>query len=341
MSKRLIDILYFIAMGVAGTYSVALLIGAFTSARAETLEMATSYTDDSFQTKNIALFAEDLANLTEGQLNIKLHTAGSKYKLSQIENAVIMRDQTKIDLGEILLSASDQIPLSAADAIPFVARGYEDARRLYGYQKQILDASLQDMGLRLLFAVPWPPQGLYTQTPIKTWRDLRGTKMRYYNEWTRKIAIHAKADAVDVANADINAALKSGAMNAMITSPASGVTSKAWEHLRYFYPINAWVPKNIVFISEVKFQSMSDQVRKSIMTASMIAEERGWQMSIDAFHDSMKTLKANGMTIGDVSYDLDDELTKLGDRFAAQWVRKEGNAANDIFLPYFTEALRQ
>jgi TRAP-type C4-dicarboxylate transport system substrate-binding protein len=48
----------------------------------------------------------------------------------------------------------------------------------------------------------------------------------------------------------VTQALATGVVESFIASAAVGVDLKVWEHLRYFYEISPYVPRNTVFANE-------------------------------------------------------------------------------------------
>ena len=91
-------------------------------------DLPTGYGVSTFQTQNVQQFADDVARATGGKLKIVLHPAGSLFKANEIKRAV----QTgQVQIGEFILSgASNEHPLFGVDSIPFLATGYDDAKRL-------------------------------------------------------------------------------------------------------------------------------------------------------------------------------------------------------------------
>ena len=72
------------------------------------------------------------------------------------------------------------------DNLPFFATGFDNAQKLYNAQKPVLEKKLQGRGLKLLYSVPWPGQGIYTKNPLKSVDDLKGTKFRTYSPQTAR-----------------------------------------------------------------------------------------------------------------------------------------------------------
>ena len=51
-----------------------------------------------------------------------------------------------------------------------------------------MEKYLGNQNMRVLFAVPWPPQGIYVNKEISSVADMRGIKWRAYSPATGKIA---------------------------------------------------------------------------------------------------------------------------------------------------------
>ena len=312
---------------------LALLLAA-ASAQAETQwQLATGYRAESFHTQNIAWFAAEVERTTAGALRIEVRPNNTLFKLADIREAV----QTgKVQAGETIMSSLvEAIPIAGADAIPFVVGNYADARRLWDLQRPLIDKHFAARGLKALYAVPWPPQGLYTVAPVRSAADFKGTRMRTYNQATVRIAEMLGATPVDVPMVDVKRALATGQLDSMITSTVTGVENQVWSQFRHYYEINAWFPKNIVFVNLQAFDALQPAVRQAVLGAAGEAELRGWAMSQDEAAGSTRKLKAEGMQVDRIPAAFDAELKRLGERFSREWVRSVGNEANHIFVPYY------
>ena len=83
----------------------------------------------------------------------------------------------------------------------------------------------------LLYAVPWPPQGIYAKKEINTVDDMKGLKWRAYNVGTARIGELVGAQAVTIQAAELPQALATGVVNSFMSSGATGYDSKVWEIL--------------------------------------------------------------------------------------------------------------
>jgi len=307
---------------------------AATVAHAQTSwKMATGYRVESFHTENIAQFAREVTAATKGQLAIELAPNGSLFKLGEIPKAV---EEGKVQAGEtIMTSMVKDIPIAGADSIPFVVGSYARAQRLWVLQRPGMEREFGQRGLKILYAVPWPPQGLFTTRPVKTQNDFRNIKMRTYNQTTVRLAEMLGATSVDVAMADVGKAVNEGRMDAMITSAVTGVENKVWGPIKHYYEINAWFPKNVVFVNTKTFEALAPDVRLAVLKAAAAAEGRGWVASEAIAQSATRELQVNGIKVDRISSELESDLKRIGERFSREWVRSVGHAASDIFVPYY------
>lgn len=294
-------------------------------------KLATGYRAESFHGQNLSQFAKEL---TAAGLKVDLAANNSLFKLAEIAGAV---QEGKVELGEtIMTSLVKDMPLAGADSVPFIVRSYGDAKRLWKHQRPLIEKKFAAVGLKPLFAVPWPPQGLYTQKPINRAADLKGSKMRTYNSTTQRIAQLLGATPVDVPMVQVGQALADGKIDCMITSAVTGVENQVWDHVKNYYEINAWFPKNITFANAKAFEGLPPDQQKALLAASAAAETRGWAASEKAAADSVEELRKKGMKIERVSSEFLSDIKRMGERFSLEWVREVGNEANDIFIPYYT-----
>jgi TRAP-type C4-dicarboxylate transport system substrate-binding protein len=118
--------------------------------------------------------------------------------------------------------------------------------------------------------------------------------MRTYNQSTTRIAEMLGATPVDVPMVGVNKALASGKMDNMITSAVTGVENQVWGQIKHYYEINAWFPKNIVFVNLKALTALKPAEQKAVTDAAQEAEKRGWAMSQAAAAASTAELKAKG-----------------------------------------------
>ena len=295
-------------------------------------DLPTGYATGSFQTENVQAFANDVDKATAGKLKITLHANASLYKANEIKRAV-QTGQTPA--GEFLLSgAANENPLYGVDSIPFLATNYADSRKLYNASKPALEKLLAGQGMKLMFSVPWPGQSLYSVKEIKGPEDLKGTKMRAYNPATTRIAQMLKAQPTTIQLAELGQALATGTVENFLTSSASGVENKLFEQTKFFYPVNAWLPRNATIVSQKAFDALDKPTQEAVLKAAAAAEARGWAMSEQKDAEFVKELAAKGMKIAAPSDALRKELLVIGDSMTTDWLKTAGAEGQAIVDAY-------
>jgi TRAP-type C4-dicarboxylate transport system substrate-binding protein len=313
--------------------ALAAAAAAFGAAHAQTKwDMPTPYSDGEFHTRNVRAFAEDVKQATGGKLDINVHSNGSLIKHPDILRAV---STGQVSIAEFLLGQfSNEDPVFAADNVPFVAPGYDAAFKFYQAQKPVLEKKLQGRGMRLLYAVAWPGQGIYTRDPLKSVSDLKGTKMRTYSPLTARLAELLGASPVVVQVPEVPQMFATGAMQAMVTSSATGTATKAWEFVKNYTKTNAWNPKNVVVVNERAFNRLPKEEQNAITKAAASAEPRGWEMSKAREKEGDETLVKNGVSVSEPTAELKAALAKIGEQMAAEWEKSAGADGQAILKAY-------
>jgi TRAP-type transport system periplasmic protein len=312
---------------------IALAAFAAFSAHAQTKwDMPTPYSEGEFHTRNIKTFAEEVKKATNGGLDITVHSNGSLIKHPDILRAV---STGQVSIGEILLGQfGNEDPIFAADNVPFVAPGYDAAWKFYQAQKPFLEKKLQGRGAKLLYAVAWPGQGLYTKDPVKTVADLKGLKMRTYSPLTARLAELLGASPTVVQVPEVPQMFATGAMHAMVTSSATGTTTKAWEFVKNYYKTNAWNPKDVVIVNQRAFARLPKNQQDALLKAAAAAEPRGWEMSKAREREGDETLVKNGVAVSEPSAELKAALSKIGEQMAGEWSKSAGADGQALLKAY-------
>ena len=295
-------------------------------------DMPTPYAATNFHTENIAQFATEVEKATGGKLKIQVHANASLFKAPEIKRAV---QGGQAQVGEILLSGySNEDPIFGADSVPFLATSYADSAKLWKIQKKYIEERFAKQGMVVLFSVPWPPQGIYSTKPLNAIADMKGLKMRAYNPATSRIAELAGAQPVTIQAAELAQAMATGAVNANITSGATGYDTKAWEVVKNYYDTQAWLPKNLVFANRKAFDALDKATQEAVVKAAAAAETRGWKVSEEKTAFYLAELKKNGMNVQPPSAQLKTDFQKIGAQMTEEWLKTagaDGKAIVDAF----------
>lgn len=301
-----------LALGVAaGTLALA-----STGSVAQTKwNLPAAYPADNPHSENLALFAKDVEAATGGKLSITVHASASLFKAPEIKRAV----QTgQAQMGEVLMSIHEnEDPVYGIDVVPFLATSFADARKLYAASKSAVEKKLDSQGVKLLFMVPWAPQGVYAKKDINSVEDMRGLKWRSYNVGTTRLGELLGMQSVTIQAAELPQALATGVVNSFMSSGGTGYDSKVWESLTHFYDVQAWIPKNATFVNKAAFNGLDKATQDAILKASATAEERGWKMWEEKSGWYLDQLKAKGMKVQAPSTELATGFKKAGDTLTA------------------------
>ncbi|MEM1076359.1 MAG: TRAP transporter substrate-binding protein [Pseudomonadota bacterium] len=318
---------------IAGTATAALGLGAATSGMAaDKWDMPMAYSASNFHSENGVAFAECVAAGTSGEITIEVHPGGSLFAGADIKRAI----QTgQVQIGERLLSGhQNESAIFGFDSIPFLAPSFDDSEKLYAAAKPKIEALLDEQNLELLYAVPWPPQGLYFKKEVNSVADMEGIKFRSYNNTTSRLAELTGMLPVTVEAAEISQAFATGVAESMVSSGATGYDRKVWESLTHFYEVDAWLPRNYVMVNQDVWADVSDANKDAILSCAAEAEARGLEASKAYTQFTMDGLAEGGMAVQPAGDALMGELRDIGEVMTAEWLEAagdEGAALVDAF----------
>ncbi|MBX3634155.1 MAG: TRAP transporter substrate-binding protein [Rubrivivax sp.] len=293
------------------------------SAQAQTRwDLPAAYPATNFHSVNLQQFADDVDKATGGKLKITVHPNASLFKAPEIKRAV---QGGQAQIGEILLvNFQNEWQVFGADGLPFLADSYDAAAKLWRAQKPMVDKKLAEQGMMVLYAVPWPPQGIYVKKPINSAADLKGVKWRAYSPATARIAELVGAQPVTVQAAELSQAMATGVVESYMSSGSTGFDTKTFEHIKYWYDTQAWLPKNAVIVNKRAFDALDKATQDALVAAAAAAETRGIEASKRTNTDSLDKLRANGMQILPPSPQLKADMQKVGEVMLKEWLEKAG-----------------
>ena len=310
-----------------------LVSGLAFSAGAQTKwDLPTAYPANNFHTENIAQFVKDVDAATGGKLKIQVHDNASLFKAPEIKRAV---QGGQAQAGEFLMvNFQNEWPVWGLDGIPFLATSYDQSMKLYQASKPVVQKKLAEQGMVLLYAVAWPPQGIFSKKQVASAADMKGIKWRAYSPATARIGELVGAQPVTVQQAELSQAMATGVVESYMSSGSTGYDTKTYEHLKFFADTQAWLPKNAVVANKKAFDALDQATRDGLLKAAAEAEKRGWATSEKKTGEYLDLLKKNGMTVYPPSAQLKGDMQKVGDTMLKEWLDKagpEGKAVVDAY----------
>ncbi len=302
------------------------------AALAEKWDMPMAYAATNFHSEVGANFAQCVTESTGGNLEIVTHPSGSLFSGNEIKRAV----QTgQANIGERLMSAHEnENPLYGVDSIPFLVSSFDEHEKLWEIAGPKVAEALAEDNLHYLYSVPWPPQGLYFKKPVEAVADMQGIKFRSYSTATARMAELTGMLPVQVEAAELSQALATGVAESFISSGATGYDRKVWEHLTHFYEVDAWLPRNAVFVNMDAWNGLDDATKTVMTDCAAAAKGEGLARSKDYTEFTLNGLKEGGMTVGRAGDALVEELKAIGATMTEEWLAVAGDEGKAIVDAY-------
>ena len=289
----------------------------------EKWDMPMAYSASNFHSENGVKFAECVTAGTNGAIEITVHPGGSLFAGADIKRAI----QTgQVQIGERLLSGhQNESALFGFDSIPFLAPSFDDSAKLFKAAAPKIEAVLDEQNLVMLYAVPWPPQGLYFKKEVNSVADMAGVKFRSYNNATSRLAELTGMLPVTIEAAEISQAFATGVAESMISSGATGYDRKVWESLTHFYEVDAWLPYNYVMVNKDVWNGVSADNQGVIQGCADAAGAAGLEASKAYTQFTMDGLRDGGMTVGPAGDELMSGLREVGVTMTSEWLEAAGD----------------
>lgn len=311
---------------------MALTFSAVPADAAEEWNLASRLPAKVFHEVNLAQFVTEVTEATGGELKITVHNAASLFKHPEIKPAV---QTEQVEMGTLQLSSfANEDELYNFASIPFMATTYDEVRLLWKVARPYIEKRLMKNGIRVLYAVPWPPQAFYATKKLNTVDDLKNVKFRTYNRIGSHIAELLGAQPVLVKASEVPQAFATGMVSAMVTSSAFGASIQAWDFVEYYNDTRAWLGLDELVVNEGAFQRLSPKVQKAVLDAAARAEQRGWKMSEEANETAKEELVKNGMTIVTPSDAFMNAARKAAAPMVDEWIAAAGADAKAIVDEY-------
>jgi len=304
--------------------SAALMVPSVARANAQ-LRAASYYGESNFQGRNFRTFVNEVLSESPDPVSIDMHFSGSLVKLPDMKTAI---RTNQIMFGDLLLSAfGNEDFVFGLDAVPFLANTTEQAASLWAAQKPVLQDRLAQEGLRLVYASPWPLQGVLSKEPLESLADFENKSWRSSSPQVGRLGRALGANAVNIDFGEIPTAVATGALDLFMTSAATAVDIAAWDFFNVFTEIGGMRTKTAVLMNLDTFQALPSGLQEVILEAGNNAEARGWKQSDEVHASTVKTLRDNGMAVNEPSEVLAAQLRQIGDELVAEWADEVGEGA--------------
>jgi len=213
-----------------------------------------------------------------------------------------------------------------------LATDYEIARKITASYRDAFNARLeQRYNAKLLGLWPFGPQVLFCKPEIKGLADLKGKKVRVYDQSLAKFIERLGGVPVTISFGETQQALSLGVVECAITGPSSA-NSAGWpEVTNYFMPIGFQIAFNAYAISQNTWKKFDAQQQQTLLAAFKKSEDDIWAYSKELFDDAVRCNVGQDPCTTVKKYNMKLVTVSEGDR---QLVRE---AIGSVSLPAFSE----
>jgi TRAP-type C4-dicarboxylate transport system substrate-binding protein len=296
------------------------------------MRFATPYPETNYVGRNNRQFVDDLRDASGGEVQAQLYPNASLLPLPQIKRGV----QTgQIQIGEVLLNAyGNEDPFLEVDGIARLVHNWEEARRLARLSRPFIEARLQRQGMTMLYQIPWPPTGFFSNMPLNNVDALRGTRMRTYSASSNRFAALVGATPALVQIPEVPQAFATNVINLLITSAAAAVDLQVWDFAKIFTPVDFAFNCNGVFMSRRALDALSAAQQQAVREQAARAEARGWDWAAEATRTQSLALAQHGMEVSPPSPELLAGMSDVSQRLTEEWLTRAGADGRELLQQF-------
>ncbi|WP_172328144.1 TRAP transporter substrate-binding protein [Mangrovicoccus sp. HB161399] len=285
-----------------------LAVAAAAPALAETdWDMSVVWPEGNFHTQNAMAFAEKVKEVTDGEVNITVHSGGA-LGIKGPEGMAAVRDGI-VPIADILMSQQvGENPALGVETLPFLAPTSQDLALLHKFYRPLIEKIAGEMNQKLLYMTPWPGQAVYSPEPVNTLADLSGLKIRVVDANGHDFFEALGAAPVQMPWGEVIPSLAAGTIEGVTTSSSSGVDGAFWEFMDNMSTFNWQASSNIVTVNLDAWNDLSDGDQKAIEDAAAGLEGQFWLNSRAEDAKKIAILEEHGMSVTAPSAELKAEL---------------------------------
>lgn len=296
------------------------------------LELRAAASPDSFQIRNLEQFAADVRRATRGALTFSITPDPKPFASRAIRAAIA---QGEVALGAVMLSEIDEMgSIFEIDALPFLVANYFDAKRLWDTSRSVIEPTLLDEGVRLIFVVPSPPHGLLVNRIIFSSEDLNGIRLFSDSRIGQRFAEVSGATPVPPSNRSLSDLVKSKQVDAIVSSMTESIEDDVLEEAEFYYYFPIALPKIAVIANANFLQQLSEESRIAVFNLAVKARNRGWNMSVAEENQKFDMLSQRGVKLLEPTPELVNALLISAREETITWARLAGSEAGNILNLY-------
>ena len=314
-------------MAAPGHYQIA-------RAQVVTWGMANEYPATSIQGEADARFAREVTRRSGGRIEIAhQYDASSGFRSKEMVDAIGRGD---LRIGNTYMGALGGLdPVFLLPSLPFLATTPEQGQALAAVARPAYERALARYNQILLFQSPWPAAGIWANRPVDSVEALRGLRVRTADANGVLAFRAAGAVPVVVSFADALPQLRSGQLDAVLSSGDGGAGERLMETLRHFTAIEYAVTMSMVTINADAWRALDPARQQAVREAAEETEARQWEVMRTRVAANYAQMRAAGITLTtELSSDYRRALRAAGQVAVDDWLRQMGPAGARILDAY-------
>ncbi|MEF7617274.1 TRAP transporter substrate-binding protein [Aquincola sp. MAHUQ-54] len=188
-----------------------------------------------------------------------------------------------------LAQVSRDEPFFLGPDVVGLSTDYDTARKVVDAYREAFDKRLQERhGGKLLGIYPFGPQVLFCKVPVGGLADLKGKKVRVYDQSLAKFIEKLGGIPVTIPFGETQQALERGVTDCAITGPSSANSAGWTEVTTHFMPIGFQIALNAYAINLSKWNAMTPDQRSKLAEAFRKFEGELWSYSRELYEDAVR-----------------------------------------------------
>ena len=295
------------------------------------MDLNAKYGANNFHTLGAQKYSKLVKEYSNGSIDITVHAGSALIKGNPLK---AVKDGTVAMTDMFIPFTSGGGKVFGISALPFIANSYEDAYKLYQLAKPAYEKTAKKWNQKILYSVTWPASGFYSKKKITKLSDFIGVKTRTYDKNSAAFINKAGGSAVALPWGEVYSSLRTGLVDSVVTSSASGKDGKFWEVLSNYTKINYAYPLQAVSINLDYWNSLDKAQQDAMLKAAKEIEKSQWEAAKNEDRVALKMLKDNGMEVSEVTPKLKAQLDKIANELLTDYLDGANSQIKAIFEEY-------
>jgi TRAP-type transport system periplasmic protein len=271
--------------------------------------------------RGIAAFSAEIDRRNKRQMDAMeiIPDFQSPLDASSLLEAVQMKQMAAAEAFSGSLAGLD--PVFELPTLPLLTKSPADARRLLSLAQPLYEAAFKRVDLHLLYAVPWPPSGLWSKTAvtslkalwalhnIRAYDNASAAMLSFIGAWTNQLSLREAIQGV-----------RDGSIDGVLSSGDGAAGIEFARSLPFFMPLNCAIPLSFGFVNARAYASLSPSLKQTVDAAASATGQQQWANLDAQVKANQARMRQRGVVIEDpIPSDVRSALDAAGASLAKVW----------------------